>query len=54
MHQKLLEFVCGRFRRLTGRDGVATLGTSTRKDALLMNAVMARMGTNLDERLFIL
>jgi len=39
MHQKLLEFVCGRFRRLTGRDEVATLGTSTRKDVLLMNAV---------------
>jgi len=39
MHQKLLKFVCGRFRRLTGRDGVARLGTRTRKDVLLMNAV---------------
>jgi len=39
MHQKWLEFVCGRFRRLTGRDGVATVRTSTRKDVLLMNAI---------------
>jgi len=23
MHQELVEFVCGRFRRLTERDGVA-------------------------------
>jgi len=38
MYQKLLEFVCSRFGRLTGRDGVATIGTSTRKDMLLMNA----------------
>jgi len=39
MHQKLLEFVCGRFRRLTGRDGVSRLGTTPRKDVLLMNAI---------------
>jgi len=54
MHQKLLEFVCGRFRGRTGRDGVATVRTNTRKDVLLMNAVLAWIGTNFDERLFIL
>ena len=38
MNRKSLEFVCGRFCRLTGQGGVATVRTSTRKDVILMNA----------------